>query len=519
MDILIKGGMIYDGTGTPPFPADVCINSGEISDVSRIGDVVAAKIIDAAGKVVCPGFIDIHTHADIAVLEKPRHEPKILQGVTTDVFTNCGLGFAPTDTRTLPMQREYLGSLFGDCEKVLWNWRTVGEYLLQLQGGCSVNTAYLIAHGAIRTSVMGMDNRPPTVEELKEMKCMVAQGMEEGARGLSFGLAYAPMCYAESKECIQLCEAAVPFGGFFAIHMRSYKEKVLESTLESIEICRKSGYALQISHFFAGGRKNRHLAPKIIEEIDRAKKEGLDVMFDTYPYLAGSSILTQFLPLWALEGGGEKAMSRLTDPLTKSTILKELISSDLEWDNILISEINSVRNKSFEGKSIAVLSEERNVDPPTFLCDLLVEEKLQGTFVMFTQKEDTLREFMKHSAHMAGSDALHIGGKVHPRLYGCYPRYLGKYVRETGTLNWESAIKKMTSLPAGRLGLKDRGILRKGMKADIVVFDPDEIIDTATFDDPHQFPVGIEYVLVNGEIVADHGRHTGALPGKVLYRQ
>ncbi len=518
MDIVIKNALIFDGSGGPPFIGDVSIERDTIADVGA-SSPAAEHVIDAGGLAVSPGFIDIHTHADIAVLEEPHHYPKILQGVTTDVFTNCGLGFAPTDETALPLQREYLGSLFGKSTRAGWDWSSVGDYLRRIDGNCSVNVAYLVAHGAVRTKVMGMENRKPAPEELRSMKRLVEISMEEGARGVSSGLAYAPMCCADVHECAELCKAAIPYGGFFAIHQRNYKEKVLEATMESIEISRQSGYPLQISHFFAGGRENRHLAPKIMEAVDRARNEGLDVMFDTYPYLAGSSILMQFLPDWVLEGGGASIMKRLTDTSTRRRIEAELGGSPLEWDNIVLSELHTEKNKWYEGKYISSLAEELNVPPPEFLCTLLIEENLQGTFVMFNQKEDTLREFMKHPAHIAGSDSLHIGGKVHPRLYGTYPRYLGRYARETGTLSMERAVKKMTMLPAERLGLEDRGRLMKGMKADLVIFDPETIIDTATFENPRQYPVGIEYVIVNGVIVAKQGTHTGATPGRVLYKK
>lgn len=516
VDILIQNGQIVDGTGNPWFYGDVAILDGCICDIGFLGNLPAKEVIDAKDKIICPGFIDIHAHADIALLARPRHEPKIMQGVTTDVFSNCGLGFAPVTKDALETLRDVYGAIFGDNTGVTWDWTSVADYLSRFEKGIAANFAYIIPHIAPRVSVMGMDERPATKDELARMCELVRQGMEEGAFGMSDGLWYAPICYADLEESIELCKVVAEYGGIYTIHMRDYRDEIDESIAEVLRIAEESGVPVQIGHLAAVGPDNKGRSKDYLRTIEDARTRGIDITCDSYPYLAGSTLLQAMLPKWASAGASNAILGRLRDEQTRTKIIEELSEPQWDWTKAFICSVKTDANKKYEGVSFADIATERNVMPVQLICDLLLEEELEISFLIHTGHEADVQNIMSHPAQMIGSDGLHLSGKMHPRLYGTFARYPGRYVRELNVLTLEQAIRKMTSLPAQRVGLKDRGILKVNTAADVVVFDPDRVRDLATYDEPTQYPEGIPHVIVNGVIVKRDDEHTGALPGQVL---
>lgn len=515
-DIVLRGGTIIDGTGGPVYSADIAVRGNKITEIGPLpADVQTKTVVDAAGLVVTPGFIDIHTHADIALLARPQHLPKIMQGVTTEVFTNCGLGFAPINENALKIQRQYIAGLFGDDGGIEWTWRTVADFLERFEtGGIGANIAYLIPHGAVRVSVMGMEERAATSQELVLMQAMVAQGMEEGAWGLSTGVWYAPMRAADRQELVTLCRTA----GFFATHQRDYGDSIFAATEESVAIARESGAILQISHLQMNGPANANRAGTLLALLDDVRREGIDVTCDTYPYTAGSTFIQSLLPSWAVDGGPEAILRRLRESETRTRILRFLDDAHLDSARYNLVGATSSANSAYEGQTFASIAESRQISPAELVCCLLEEEDLRACYVHHAAHEGNVRDILQWPGQMVGSDGLHLPGKTHPRLYGTFSRVLGHYAREEKVLTLESAIHKMTGMPAARLGLQGRGTLAVGHAADIAVFDPQTISDAATFDDPLRYPTGIPYVFVNGVAVKWNDAPTGALAGQVLRR-
>lgn len=530
-DLIIRNGLVIDGTGRPAYRADVGVTKGTITDMGIIpisGSMSSetALEIDATGQIVAPGFIDIHTHADIALLARPAHLPKVMQGVTTEVFTNCGLGFAPVTGEGLAIQRRYLSGLFGDdgnsshlsdsdSHPVDWNWRTVAKFLAHFEkAGIGANIAYLIPHGSARVSVMGMEERPAEKAELDAMLKMVEQGMEEGAWGMSTGIWYAPMRSAGREELVTLFRAA----GFFATHQRDYGEEIFAATQESIEIAREAGVPVQISHLQMNGAGNAGRAPEILALIEGYIAQGVDVSCDTYPYTAGSTFIQALLPAWAVDSGPEGILEHLADLEDRSRIELFLVEFPADWNSYTLVGAQSAINRSLEGLSFQDASKARKLSPAAFICAVLEEEELRACYVHHAAHEGNVRDILRWPAQMVGSDGLHLPGKTHPRLYGTFPRVLGHYVREEKVITLEEAVYKMTGQPAARLGLKQRGTISVGNAADIVIFDPATVSDTATFDDPLRYPTGIPHVFVNGKAVKLHDQPTYTLPGQVLRR-
>jgi N-acyl-D-amino-acid deacylase len=516
VDLIIRSGTVVDGTGAPGFRADVGVAAGRIAEIGDLSLARGAREIDAADHVVAPGFIDIHTHADIALLARPTHEPKVMQGVTTEVFSNCGLGFAPVTPRGLEIQKEYLLGLFGDDTGVDWGWSTVRELLDHYRGRIATNAAYLIPHGSVRVSVMGMDDRAATTEEVARMADMVREGMDQGAWGLSTGLWYSPMSYAGPEENVAICKAVGERGGFFAIHMRDYSNDILKSLDESYAMSWDSGAPLQVSHLQIGGAKNWGRAGEVLAHIEKARESGLDVTFDSYPYAAGSTLVQAMLPTWATAGGPSALLARLADAAVRPRIVEAMDEADRDWTRHVLCGSHSAHFKRYEGEAFSRIAQAEGVSVGEVIARLLVADELQACFIAHLGNEDDLKEIIRHPAQMIGSDGLHLPGKTHPRLFGAFPRLLSRYVRDERVLTLEEAVWKMTGFPAKRMGFTDRGRIEAGMAADLVVFDPATIRDTATFEDPCRYPEGIPYVFVNGNLVVDHGRHTGALKGEVL---
>ena len=514
LDLLIRGGRVIDGAGNPWYHADVGIAEGRIAAVGRLHDEPAERLIDADGLYVCPGFVDMHTHSDLQLLANPAHEAKVHQGVTLEVLGQDGLSYAPITDGVLEQLRGQLAGWNDDPPGFDWSWRTVGEYLDRLDAaGIAVNAAYLAPHGTIRMCAMGYEDRPPTGDELAHMKRLLAEALEQGAVGLSTGLTYTPGMYADDDELVALLEVVREHGGYYTPHHRNYGRRALEAYAGCIEIARRSRVPLHLAHAHLGFPINRGRAPELLALIDQARDDGLEVTLDTYPYLAGSTYLHAFLPSWMHGGGGAATIERLRDPALRERLRTEIEDegSDgfheipMDWSVIVV-----------DGRPIAEAAAVAGARPIDYVCELLVERNLGVSCIAHTGNEENVRATMAHWSHTVGSDGIIVGDRPHPRGWGTFPRYFAVYVRELGILSWEQAVRKMTSLPAQRLGFPDRGLLRPGMAADVTCIDPETIRDTATYENPRRQPEGIPYVLVNGVLVVDDGRHTGRLAGRAL---
>ena len=482
--------------------------------------------ISARERVVCPGFIDTHAHSDWLLLDRPTHEPKVMQGVTTELLGQDGFSLAPLRAGDSRQFRQIISGMHGDPD-VAWTWTSFEEYLDVLQSaGPSVNAGCLVGHGTLRFAVMGMGDRRPTGDELSQMKALLRGALDQGALGLSTGLLYAPCYYAPDYELVELCQVAAEYGGMLVVHLRSEGDRLLESIEEMLDVSRRSGVSLHISHFKVFGRENWGKSASALGLLEEARRQGLDVTVDQYPYVAGSTGLVVILPPWANDGGTDAVVRRLADPEERERIRRSILDES-SWDNFMrgvgadkirITWVRSERNKWAEGKTIAEAAAARAMDPLDFALDLLRDEKLEVSMVNFSLTEEDVRRILAHPLQMVCTDAILLG-RPHPRAYGAYPRILGRYVREEGLLPLEQAIRKMTSFPAQRLRLRDRGILRAGAWADVVIFDPTTIVDRATFEEPIQYPAGIDCVIVNGQITVRDGAHQGARAGRVLRRQ
>jgi len=509
-DLKIINGHILDGTGNPWFNADLGILGNKINAIGRLKDIPAEKKIDATGMIVSPGFIDIHTHSDYAVLIDGRAESKIRQGVTTEVVGNCGSSSAPMNAEVKEYREKHLRSQVG--EEFEFNWTTVGDYLNLIDSkGVSINVVSLVGQGTIRQNVMGYDNRPPTDSELHKIRSLVKEAMKDGAWGLSTGLSYAPGYYATTDEIVELTKGVVEYDGIYVSHVRSEGDALIESVKEAIEVGKRAGVPVHISHFKALKEENWGKTKESLKLVEDARNRGIDITFDQYPYIAASTGLAAFLPKWAHEGGAEKMLELLQNPETRRKIADSPMGPATpthNWENVLI--VTTKNFPEYEGKTIAKIAQMEGKEPLNTVFDLLLAEEGQVSVVAFGMCEEDVRRVMQSPYGMVGSDGSAISphmilgrGKPHPRYYGTFPRIIGHYVRE-GVLNLQEAIRKMTSAPAQRLGLRDRGLLREGFKADITIFDPDEVKDNATFTDPHRYASGIPYVIVNGIIVVEN---------------
>jgi len=518
MDLLIRGGMIVDGTGAPPRPAEVAIAGDTIIEVGGV-HVSAKKILDATGLIVSPGFIDIHSHTDHMLLANPLAESKLLQGVTCEVGGNCGSSAAPLNEE---QAREAGNELRPHGPEV--SWHDTGEFLSVLEkAGIGLNFATLVGHGNLRGGVIGYEARAAGPEELREMQRRAAKSLQEGAFGISAGLIYPPGCFADAKELAAVC-AAAQGRGFFAVHMRDEGAGLLEAVEEVIGVARAANIALQISHHKVTGERNWGLVKKSLEKIAEAREEGLDITVDVYPYEATNTGLSAVVPDWMKAGGREALLARLQD----SAMLKRWAQewgergTDLaRWQEYMVSRVFAEEQKQFEGKRIAEICQELDKSPLETVAQLLLNDKGGTEMIRYCIAEKDIEEVLSRPWAMIGSDA---GAKdfsggwgcPHPRGFGTFPRVLAKYVRERGIFTLAEAVRKMTSLPAGRLGIRDRGRIAPGCKADLVIFDAAEIADQATYQHPARPPSGIEWIIVNGVVAAEQGKLTGARPGKVL---
>jgi N-acyl-D-amino-acid deacylase len=526
-DLKIEGATVVDGTGATGSRADVGIRDDVIAAVGDLSREPAGSTLRAAGRVLAPGFIDMHSHSDWRLWENRRAESKIRQGVTTEVVGNCG--FSPA-----PVASEFLDDLRGFALHVPkgmdFRWRSVGEYLRAFDaGGTALNVIQLVGHGTLRIAAMGFARRAPGAQELARMQRLMADAMEDGAWGLSTGLIYAPGSYAATEEVVEIARVAGRHRGFYASHIRGEGATLLEAVREAIRVGREGELPVQVSHIKAAGRPNWGKVADALALIDAARAEGLDVMADVYPYTASSTTLRTLLPDWVLEGGVEAMVTRLGDPETRARIRRELeapvtgqsLLDRVGWENIMIAYCP--RRKDAEGRRLSELGVARGMDPLEAALELIVDEAGKAYMILFQLDEADLRRALVHPMVMIGSDGSALApygalgaGKPHPRSYGTFPRVLGEYAREQRVLGLPAAVHKMTGLPARRLGLSDRGVVAPGAKADLVVFDPKRVADRATYEEPHRYPAGIEHVLVNGRWVVKDGEHTGSLPGKLL---
>ena len=525
-DLIIRGGFILDGSGGEAFEADIGISGDYIKEIGQILSVRGKSVIEAKNFVVCPGFIDAHDHTDVELLANPKAESSIRQGITTLVSGNCGSSPFPVAEEIYEESRANLKELL----QLDLTWRDINGFFSRLEEkGIALNYSTLVGQGTIRGAAMGFNDRPPSQEELEKMKKMVAENIEQGAVGLSSGLEYTPGSYAKADEITELCRIAAQNGGVYATHMRDEGDELIESLDESIEAARKTGVSLQISHYKIAYPRNWHKIDGALAKIEEAKKDGIAISCDRYPYIAGSTGLSFYFPLWAREGTTDEFLAKLKDPALESRLRAHLAEQKKKlgsWDKVVISSVVTEKNKKFEGKSVLAGATETGKNPYDFMKDLLIEEKSRVSMVIFMMKEENLERILSHPLVGIGTDGSAVApygllyrGKPHPRLYGTFPRVLGKYVREEKIVPLPEMMRKITSIPAQKFGLGKRGALKSGYFADIVIFDQDKVIDKATWTDPHQYPEGIEYVLVNGRVVIKEGEHTGDLPGKVLRKE
>lgn len=528
MDLLIRDARVIDGTGTPSYPADVGITDGRIAAIRKPGEppLTARRTLRAHGLALAPGFIDMHAHSDLALLRDPDHSAKAAQGVTLEVLGQDGLSYAPVDDRTLGEVRRAITGWNGDGSDIEFDWRTVGEYLDRLDRGIAVNAAYLVPQGTVRMYAVGWDDRPATPQQLDHMRQLVAQGMEQGAVGMSSGLTYTPGMYATDSELTELCRVVARYDGYYCPHHRSYGAGALEAYEEMVRLTRDAGCALHLAHATMNFGVNKGRAPQLLHLLDDALAAGADISLDTYPYTPGCTTLVAMLPSWASEGGPEAILARLRDDDTAERVRHhmEAIGADgchgvpIDWGTIEISGVSHPGLAGCVGKTVAEAAALRGETPWTTARRLLIDDGLGSTILQHVGHEENVRAIMRHPVHTGGSDGILQGDKPHPRAYGTFPHYLGRYARELGILSLEETVAHLTSRPAARLRLPDRGLVREGYRADLVLFDPDTVSAGATFESPRTLPVGIPYVLIDGKFVIEDGRRTGVLAGRSVRR-
>jgi N-acyl-D-amino-acid deacylase len=527
-DVVITNGHIIDGTGSPWYSGDVGIIDGHIAAIGNLSTAPRKRTIDAKGKVVAPGFIDMLGQSEATILVDPRLPSKIYQGITTEI-TGEGGSAAPLNDVVIANDRPGY-----EHYKIDPNWRTFRQYFARLEKqGMGINLASYVGATQVRRIVLGDADVQPTAEQLEKMKALVRDAMRDGAVGVSTSLEYAPAPYAKTEEIVALASEASKFGGIYATHMRSEGDGVLESIDETVRIGREAHIPVEIWHFKVAGKANFGRMPELVARVNRARAEGVDIAADTYAFTAWSNSMSAFVPPWAHDGGDEKLIERLKDPATRARIRKDMLTPSKDWDNewdeitgpqdIMITAVQNQALKKYQGMRLTEIAKLLNEDPMDALFDVLVEDKAFTDCAVFGMSEPDVvlalqQPWVSVDNDSSGTSPEGILGEEHPhpRAYGTFPRILRKYVREEKKLELEDAIRKFTALAAQRMRLTDRGVLKQGMWADVVVFDPATVRDVATFDDPNRLSEGMEYVLINGVAVIENGKMTGALPGKVL---
>ncbi|MBJ9542213.1 D-aminoacylase [Clostridioides difficile] len=525
MRTLIKHGLIVDGNKTPAYEGDILIENEKILKISQDLNEEADKVIDAKGRVICPGFIDTHSHSDLVILVNPYNEVKIRQGITTEVLGQDGISMAPLPQEHISSWRKNLAGLDGESDEIDWKYETTENYLKMMDyNGVGLNETYLVPHGNVRMEAMGLEDRPATKEEIQKMCEITERELKAGAIGLSTGLIYIPCAYSLTEEIIEMCKVVAKYDGVFVVHQRSEADTILTSMEEIIEIGKQSGVKVHFSHFKVCGKANWKYIPQVIELLEKAEKEGIRVSFDQYPYAAGSTMLGVVLPPWAHSGGTDKLIERLSDENERAKMKKDIANGIEGWDNfiefagidqIFVTSVKTEKNKDTIGKSLLEIGKMRGKDPLDTTFDLLKEEENAVGMVDFYGLEEHIIGFMKRDEQNVCTDGL-LAGKPHPRAYGSFPKILGRYVRELNVLTIEEAVYKMTKKAATSFSIKDRGELKEGYFADIVIFDKDTVSGCDDFINSMQYPTGIDYVIINGNCVVEEGKYNKIKAGKVL---
>ncbi len=523
-ETLIRAATVVDGTEAPRYIADVAIADGVIAAIGTdLGP--ARRVIDADGLVVSPGFIDMHAHSDLQVLLNPDHPSRITQGVTCEVIGQDGLSYAPVSDETLAVVRRQIAGWNTDPQDFDFSWRTVGEYLDRLDAsGTATNLAYLVPHGLLRALARGFDDGVASPAEVERMQQILAQGLREGAVGLSTGLTYTPAMYADDAELAALMRTTGELGGYFSPHHRSYGAGAMEAYAEMIDLSRRTGCPLHLAHATLNFGPNKGRAPELLALLDEAIAAGADVSLDTYPYLPGATTLVAILPSWAASGGADATLARLRDPDALARIREHLehTGSDgchgviAEWETIEISGVGDDALSGYVGRTVAQIAADEGRDPFDVCVGILLDDRLATGILQHVGHEENVRAIMRHPTHTGGSDGLLVGGKPHPRAWGTFARYLGHYSRELGLMSLEECVGHLTGRAARRLRLVRRGLVREGYAADLAVFDPETVIDRATFDHPRTAAGGFTHVLVRGVLALDDGELTGARAGGAL---
>lgn len=526
--LLIRNGRVVDGSGVAAVAADVAVDGDRIAAVAPALAGEARRVIDATGLLVAPGFIDIHSHSDLFLLDCPSAESKLRQGVTTEVVGMCGFSLAPVGPGPRRALLEQMNGTLG--ARVRPSWTSFSEFLEELdRRALGVNVVPFVGQGALRLAAMGAEDRPAGREDVERMEALLAEAMDAGAFGFSTGLVYPPGSYASTDELVQVARSMAPRGGLYFSHIRGEAATLEASIAEAIEIGERSGAAVEIAHIKAAGRENWDRLDGALVLIDAARAHGVDVTADVYPYNAGSTIMVNLLPGWALDGGLVALLERLGDPAVCRRLKDECLqgadrwqtpSGVIGWEEVVVADCSDA---ALTGMTLAEIAAQEGSAAADVMLDLLRREKGAVSMVRFNQAEQNVVKALAHPLVMVGSDSIRLtagpgphAGRPHPRTYGTFPRVLGVYVRERGILTWEAGIHKMTGMPAARLGLRQRGVIRRGAFADLAIIDPRTVKDEATFADPHRHPTGIPYVIVNGVVEVDGGRLPGTAAGRIL---
>lgn len=533
-DIIIKNGKVVDGTGNPWFKSDIGILEDKIAYIGKMNNEKSKIVIDASGLFVCPGFIDVHSHADLTVMQYPGCESSILQGVTTSVVGNCGWSLAPINDFSRNLVRKYYSPILQQNDNCKWDWNSFRQYYNKItHQKINMNLVPLVGHGTIRMAVKGFSKKDITANEIKKMQFLLRESLEDGAFGISVGLGYPPGGYVDIEELIKITKILKEYDAILSCHIRDYGRLLEKSILEIISVGEKNEIPILISHLLAKGEKNwNHIIRKAIKIIEKARKEDIEIYFDRYPYTAGCSIITQLLPMWTLEGGIDIMLNRLRNKNDREKIKNELVKNwsgegaginEIGFNQIFLS--NVVEKNKYEGKSLEeIMVEKRRIDDPyNCLMDIILELEGQCSQIQYISSQKDIDLLIVHPLSMIMSDSwlmnVEIKGKPHPRNFGTFPKFLSYYVKKKKLLNWEEAIRKITSMPATAIRLKDRGLIKEGFFADITIFNPNKICDTATYQNPKQYPLGVAFVIVNGKLTVQNGNLFKKGAGLVLRKK
>ena len=522
-DVLIKGGTVVDGSGAPGYRGDVGITGDSIETIGDLSRAETRRVVDATGHIVSPGFIDTHAHSDGVLLWDPQHANGLRQGITTEILGQDGLSYAPLSAKNYPIYRRYISGILGEPPEGL-DMSSVSAFRSHYDKKVAINTAYCVAHGAVRLEALGFRDEPLIGDALEKAKRLITEGMEQGAVAFATGLMYFPPSWSDGNEMVELCKAAKEAGGVYVTHLRSnHNERSFGGeggVPEALEIGRRSGIGVHFSHYRTGPGSQGQVAERM-ELIDKAKAEGVDCTMELYPYPSGCTFALSMLPSHIHDGGPEAALKRIKDPSERKALVEGLESNGgLREAVVTYSPVTP----EAEGMSIMDLSESREVSPGEVVCDLIIENDLKVAYrgappdsvAVWRQLSRDTMDFLSRPDYMVGSDSIPIGSMPHPRAYGTFPRILGRLQRQFNVMSLEQLVQRMTDNAARRFGLKKRGRIEKGYFADVVVFDAERIIDNATYDDPTQPPAGIPYVLVNGQVAVDNERCTGVFAGRAV---